>query len=446
MMKLHEIYELRNKNVYAGKDGKKLLYAKFGDGRVCSYCDGVDIFTDDGEIYRKAKNGYSKLDGEKSKYIIMNECLYCKYNTKKTNPHMSIKECYEHSKKVYEVIKNDTTKKIDMTITGDISTTLMKRLLQKMEHIVDLSKPKIVDTRREYAWLKDATVGPLIYAIPRSSTESFTGYVQVWDINSCHCSILRDKNFKFPIETGEYRTIKKISKNVKFGIYRAKISCENTPINNFRFRINEDNKYTHIDIEQARRYGYDIKLIEDGNANFLYYSEDKLFSGSCFRGYIDEIYEYKENCGNLDVKAYYKQLLSSLWGYLTEERYITSYVKKDEVFTKGLIEDDEVSREWFNDEMDKVTIFNYSNPYKTRFARVKPFLMACVRKTLSDIYEDKIDRIVRVHTDGFYIKASKEDEPLYEESRKIGGIKLEYAGHVVMKNVNKIEKNKKEEK
>ena len=441
-MRLHDIYELKKKNIYAGKDVKKLLYAKKNeDGDMCYY-DGEEIFKDDGEIFRAAKYGFSKKNCEKSKYIIMNECLYCKYATKKNKrvPHKSIKECYDHSKDVYDYIKKGTGNKIDMTITGDMSTTIMKRLMQKMEHVVDLNKPKKVDTRREYAWMKDATVGPLIYAIPRSSSESFSGFVQVWDINSCHCSILRDENFKFPIECGEYRTITKISEKVKFGIYRAVISFENTHINNFRFRINEDNKYTHIDIEQARRYGYDIKLIDDGNPNFLYYNKDKLFTGSCLRGYIDEIYGYKEECTDLDVKAYYKQMLSALWGYLTEERFITSYVKKGELYDKDIRDDDEVSREYFNDEKDKITIFNYSDPYKTRFARVKPFLMAHVRKSLSDIYEHVIDRVVRVHTDGFYIKASKEDAPLFKETRDIGGVKLEYVGHVEMKNVNKIKK------
>lgn len=53
-------------------------------------------------------------------------------------------------------------------------------------------------------------------------------------------------------------------------------------MNNFRFRINDTSKdkYTHIDIEQARRYGYKIELKIDGNPNFLYYySKDKLFTG-----------------------------------------------------------------------------------------------------------------------------------------------------------------------
>jgi hypothetical protein len=440
MARLHDIYELRNKNIYAGKGDKTLIYAKF-DGDSCLYYDGEgDIFQDKGDIYRTAKRSFSKETQEKSKYIIMNECLYCKYIKKPNMPHKCIKECYEHSKRVYGCIKEDSGGKIDMNITGDLSTTVMKRLIQKMEIVVNVNKPDLVDTYREYGWLKDATVGPLIYAIPKTSTEPFSGYVQVWDINSCHCSVLRDKNFRFPIKNGEYKTIKKISSKVKFGIYRAVISCDNTPINNFRFRINEDNKYTHVDIEQARKFGFEINLIQDGNANFLYYSDETLFSGSCFKSYIDEIYNLKEKCTFLDLKTYYKQMLSALWGYLCEERYITTYVKKNELYTKNIRDDDEVSREPFNDEKDKITIFNYSDPYKTRFARVKPFLMAHVRKALSDIYEKDIDKIVRVHTDGFYIKASKDDEPLYNETREIGGVKLEYKGYVEIINVNKIKK------
>jgi hypothetical protein len=442
MARLHEIYELRNKNIYAGKGDKTLLYAKFDkkDGNFFYYDGKSDIFSDGGEIFRAGKKGFNKDTREKSKYIIMNECLYCKYGKKSREPHKNIKQCYEHSKMVYDRMHEDSGGKLNMNITGDISTTLMKRLIQKMEYLVDLNKPEIVNTKREYGWLKDATCGPLIYAIPRTCTEPFLGYVQAWDINSCHCSILRKDTFKYPIKCGEYMIIDEIPKKIKFGIYRAIIKFENTHVNNFRFRINEDNKYTHIDMRQARKFGFEINLIKDGNANFLYYSDDKLFSGLSFKGYIDEIYEIKEKTDNKDVKVYYKQLLSSLWGYLTEERYIQTYCKIGEVYDVNLKDDDEINREVFDDKKDKITIFNYSDPYKTRFARLKPFLMAHVRKSLSDIYKNEIDKVVRVHTDGFYIKASRGDENLYIATRDIGGIKLEYEGDVEIKNVNRIKK------
>lgn len=42
-----------------------------------------------------------------------------------------------------------------------------------------------------------------------------------------------------------------------------------------------------------------------------------------------------------------------------------------------------------------------------------------LRKRLGDYYEDMIEDVVRVHTDGFYIKVeSNETELLFETSKK----------------------------
>ncbi len=55
-------------------------------------------------------------------------------------------------------------------------------------------------------------------------------------------------------------------KYFEFGIYRVKIYGDYR-----HFPLNKE-YYVHYDLERARELGYKIKLIEDGDANFLSYA------------------------------------------------------------------------------------------------------------------------------------------------------------------------------
>jgi uncharacterized ubiquitin-like protein YukD len=64
----------------------------------------------------------------------------------------------------------------------------------------------------------------------------------------------------------------------------------------------------------AKSYGLNIELIHDDQANFLYYSEDKLLNGAFLFGhYVNDLYKLK-----LDKIKGAKDILNILWGALSE--------------------------------------------------------------------------------------------------------------------------------
>jgi hypothetical protein len=98
---------------------------------------------------------------------------------------------------------------------------------------------------------------------------------------------------------------------IKLRIYRCKIKGTGK-----FFVSNDENYYTQADILMAIDYGFKIKLIQDGQPNFLYYSTECLMSGSTlFKKYVETLYALKLN----KVRGA-KLLLNILWGALTEKK------------------------------------------------------------------------------------------------------------------------------
>jgi hypothetical protein len=171
-------------------------------------------------------------------------------------------------------------------------------------------------SHNEASWIGNASYTALTY------WEPYEGQVHSYDINSFYPYVM-SKNFHyFPIKCGEFKIISEITYNTRkdgqgipeFGIYRCIITkLDDKPYKFFKF--NNQNCYTSSDIEVAKAYGLDITLIQDGNANFLYYSNDKLENGNMFKNYMHELYELKK-----DVKPA-KILLNILWGALCETNH-----------------------------------------------------------------------------------------------------------------------------
>ena len=113
-----------------------------------------------------------------------------------------------------------------------------------------------------------------------------------------------------PIKEGEFRKVDKLPKNFKkTGIYKCKVIGNISP---YLFRYNTHHFYTNTDLKRAKQLNYTLELIDDGNDNFLYYSEDKILSSDkIFKQYITFLY---------DLKLYYKE---------QNDNEILIYIKKN---------------------------------------------------------------------------------------------------------------------
>ncbi len=205
----------------------------------------------------------------------------------------------------------------------------------------------------------------------------------------------------------------------------------------------KNNFYTHIDLRRAKELGYTIELIQDGHENFLQYtSKERKRAKTLFGDYMDILYAIRLKFKGKDqvVEGYVKLLISSLWGTLSEKK--TFKVRENEDGeTPGyeeregdtLLKSTRLTSGGFEHEYT-----NVNNPFKTRFARIKLFLLAQGRSKMSSLIEDNIHNVVRIQTDGFFVKPS---DKKYILGPELGQLKLEYKGNVIIHNVNKISYN-----
>ena len=115
-----------------------------------------------------------------------------------------------------------------------------------------------------------------------------------YDFKNSYLSLMASKvkiegvtqQFLFPMKEGTEQFIKKISmKNIQYGIYNVKITCDNEDFNKI-FTFNYYNYYTHYDLffcfENKEKYGIKIKMVKDCEYNCLIYDKDDLIDGSIF--------------------------------------------------------------------------------------------------------------------------------------------------------------------
>jgi hypothetical protein len=277
----------------------------------------------------------------------------------------------------------------------------------------------------EEKWVSSATTGSLQYA-----TRGFEGEAIGYDVNSFYASIL-NSNFRIPIKKGTYETVLfagMLKSTATYGIYRCTINGE---INPYLFRLNSSNIYTSIDVNRAIKLGYEVRYVIDGNPNRLLYKKgDFIEAKEIFGEYIEYFYDLKKQ-GIKEAKIF----LTCLWGWLTSKDSMTlsndgSYDLDDtkDIIAIAPLEDDKV----------RITVHKINKMYKNALARFAPFLLARSRELIGLIYEDQIDDVVRVHTDGFIMKTNLKDANI---GVNIGQLKLEdkYWRKLHIINTNNIE-------
>ena len=425
-MDITKIHELQRLNLFYDKD--ILIYKEEEDKIIC--CDINGCFNETIDFIKKLKG---KFNYEKKNKYILSQCLLCE---NKNDYHSNIQECYNSVFRISTELKKKSNGKINIFKTGDFRSTILKLLLDNKMLDYDINEPETIKNYREYQWLNEASKGALIYA-----KDDYKGNIIQYDKNSYYPSILKSDKLMIPIKEGEFRKIDKLPKNFrKTGIYKCKVIGNISP---FLFRYNSHHFYTNTDLKRAKQLNYELELINDGEDNFLYYSEDKILSSDkIFKQYITYLYDlkiyYKEQ-NDKEILIYIKKLLSAVWGVLTQVRKF-DYIIHDfdcDNFENKKDGDEIIQRRKFNDEYDKITVINIYNPCETRYARLKPFMLAMGRYIIGkDIEEDVLnDKIVKIHTDGFcVIEGGKE----YKISDELGGLKIEKQGLYHIKNVNKM--------
>jgi hypothetical protein len=185
----------------------------------------------------------------------------------------------------------------------------------------------------------------------------------------------------------------------------------------------------------AKSYGLNIELIHDDQANFLYYSDDKLLNGAFLFGhYVNDLYKLK-----LDKIKGAKDILNILWGALSEMNIHKRNITFDEEIE---LKDYKIlSMNGGESNINFKLLPTRTKMFKTNWARIKPFILGYGRYSFYLHCHQYEDLVIRINTDGIYFNEKPKDlhdkatDPKF--NNKIGFFK--YEGE---KNINLIGLNK----
>lgn len=236
-----------------------------------------------------------------------------------------------------------------------------------------------------------------------------------YDFWAYYASLLAESDFKFPIQQGKRKKIKKLKfDSLEYGIYKVKITSDNKDFRKI-FAYSKQNLYTHFCLlfayQNKDRFNINIELIVNDDYNCIVWTEDKLVSsklifGTWFNYLKDLKKKYPKN-------KLVKRLTSSLWGSIT--KFKREFFEDDEFFELDVsrIKDEQqteyklIKEKVYKDETKETgirTVFEVVksiNPYENNLARLKPFFTSYTRNYMSNLIlsENLLNTLIRTHTD-----------------------------------------------
>ena len=326
----------------------------------------------------------------KSPYILVQTAKPIRNKTTGLMVTLSIEEEYKQFIKTADVLKVESKGMINLYKTGNLYSTSLS-LFDRLTKFIN-PEPILQD---EAEWIKSSSFGALIWA------EEYEGELFQYDVKSLYPSLMMSNTLKFPVKRGEFKHIEKFNEFFEFGIYRCVIKKSEDPNINKLFKFKYQH-YTSIDLNNAKKLGLEIELIQDGKPNFLYYSGDKTVKFSeVFKLFINILFPIKDNKDIQDkfIISNTKQILTMLWGALSETDKRKQYIQN----TFRLDDDEEICEIYPSSDgtshIIKSTKINAY--YKTPFARLCPFLISQGRKHMSELLFEHKEHIHRILTDGF---------------------------------------------
>jgi hypothetical protein len=392
-IKGNKVINIKCVDEHATLDNPRKLFSKVDNFSV-SYKERKPI------IFKKSLKDFLAYDGVKTYHLSLEEqTKHYNFETdsmlihKRDNDN-TLEQEYNEFIHDAKVLKESTNGYINLYKTGYKDKVVALDLFDRYtKHI--MKAPVIYQAEANF--INNSSIGAIIF------TDDYSGPAYKYDVVSMYPSIMNSKML-FPIKEGEFLYLTEFSEAFfKYGIYRAEIDKVQIAYNvNSRklFRFNKQNYYTHFDLTRAKELGLEIKLIIDDQPNFLYYSREKLMTGTeLFGNYVKLLFEMKKK--NIPRA---KGILNILWGALSQKA-INKHIISDKIGSTYKIPDnyniDQIKP--YDDNSTHIGITNNDKQFKTGFGRLKPFLISKGRSVISKITEPYVDNLIRCHTDGFLL-------------------------------------------
>ncbi len=243
--------------------------------------------------------------------------------------------------------------------------------------------------------------------------------MKAYDVNSYYPFCLT--KISIPIGPPVEQKIDDIPSVIPYGFYKLKT------VDKHAFFPKNYDYYTHYDLYALRALGIVFTIDTDANINCYTYPH-RASGSNLFKAYVDKLYPLKSQ------HPIAKSLLNRLWGVLSQQKkysFNTRYASKKEV-------DFELDS-YEADSFDIVKELSRKSRYMGPLWRVGVFLCAYARMTLiKSLLPLGLDNVVRVHTDGFYIKSHADIKATsFVLGRGLGQLKNEGSGVYCMDGYNK---------
>jgi hypothetical protein len=312
-------------------------------------------------------------------------------------------------------IKEITHSRIDLAKCGYKITNQVLKMIHY--DLISYNEPEPLTPTEEY-WIFQCFKGALIFSRNGELHQAYN-----YDVKSAYPSVLCDEHFSFPVKQGVFKIIDKLPQDyLTYGIYRCCISKSNNELVDRLFRFNNMHYYTHTDIFVARKLGLDISLIQDGQANYLCYSECLANGSKYFRQLCYSLYQLKEQ----SILA--KRLINVIWGSLCSRNKIKrTTINEDIHFQKG---ENIIDIQHLGDDY-KVSYLKTGHYFKYPYARLGVFLTSTMRKKMTEYILPNNEHIYRCHTDSIL-----SDIPLANLPKNdwMGNFKLDKEGKCKIEN------------
>lgn len=378
------------------------------------------------KVAKRKKNKIISYDGEKIKRLTTTSVNDLDYHI--CGKDQNIKEFYEEKKQLQKkMIK--AGKKHNIYFCDPVAFMSHKALTLKnfKYYCQSIDYPEDIDNC-EYKYLELATSGDIYYC-QKNRTTLKKAYK--YDINSLYPSLMASIYSVFPTGKPSYKMIDDMPKDFcSFGMYKCKLEQGTADDELFKIiRKNRFHWYTHIDINDLRKYGFKFVLCKD-EMNSISYS-DVVKGSQVFEPFVNALYKAKSDKTDEEVSKNFKQVLNLLWGTLCQKK-----VKK---VSRERIEKMENFPTMENIKELNMTHLEYvdsKRPYYNNWARIKPFLKAYSRRAiLKVITKDELYK----HVHHIKVDSLISDIPLnIPISDKLGEWKIEHEGEIEIVHNNKV--------
>lgn len=305
-------------------------------------------------------------------------------------------------------------------------------LFEKCSNSIPANEP--LDPQ-EAKWISDTMRGGLIWA-----DNDWRGYGRQYDFTSMYPYLLQ--KYFFPVKKGKFCILPDYRYNNRgtimayYGIFRAEVELHDEKRNLFSY--SKKNLYTQHDLNNAKALGLSYKLIQDGFPNALIYDSKALFPGPIMFGAIVEfLFKIKSEGGLASQIA--KRILNMIWGALCQRNYAYEPESKSFNIPEGAVVEE------YQPVGYRKVLFKLSYPdniFRGEFPRIAPFLTSVARKTVSEAIRPYVDKVRRIHTDGFILEESLENPHLINcpanAPKTLGALKFEKEGICHVKNANQV--------